>query len=452
MKNIPYNPRMNRDIYQQLKHWKASSRRKPLIINGARQVGKTYALKHFGSKEYQRVAYFNFEKDKQLASYFQASIEPKQLIKTLTIHSDVDIEPENTLLIFDEIQECPRALNSLKYFCEEANDYHIAAAGSLLGVKTANSEGFPVGKVNFLNLYPFSFFEFLVATGNERLRLYLEEITEFEPIPNGLHEKLIELLKYYFFIGGMPEVLAEYIRFENLEAVREVQLEILEAYEKDFAKHAPHNQIMKITTVWQQVHQELAKENKKFIFSNIRKSARGRDYEQAIQWLTDAGLIYKSHQISAPRLPLSSCASTTIFKIFAHDVGLLGAKSNLSAKTIINGNSLFIEFNGALTENYVAQQLVSSRRPGLYYWTSQGSAEVDFVIETEQNIYPLEVKAGISTKKKSLLVYGDRYPQSLLSRSTGMNLKCDGKIHNYPLYLIERFPLKDLTPDNAGMP
>lgn len=432
---------MKRDIYQLLEKWKRSTRRKPLVLNGARQVGKTYSLKHFGKTSYEKMAYLNFEKDEKLAQYFEGTLDPKQLIKIISIHTEIEIEPHNTLLIFDEIQNCPKALNSLKYFCEEANEYHVVAAGSLLGVKTAGEKGFPVGKVNFLHLYPLTFFEFLSALGQEKTRQFLDEYSTYDPIPNPIHEKLIHLLKLYFFVGGMPEAVAEYAKTEKLNVVREIQLEILSAYERDFAKHAPPHEIMKITTVWKQVHRQLAKENKKFIFAAIRKSARGRDYEEAIQWLSDAGLIHKSYLVESPKFPLSAYADNNIFKIFLADVGLLGAQSNLSPQTIIDGDLLFTEFKGALTENYVAQELIATKHKETYYWTSEGIAEVDFLIEEEHEIYPLEVKAGTSQKKKSLLVYNQKYAPSKLIRATTMNLKHDGDIYNYPLYLISRFPL-----------
>ncbi len=432
---------MKRDIYKLLEEWKQSARRKPLVLNGARQVGKTYALKHFGKTAYEKTAYLNFEKDEKLGQYFEETLDPKQLVKVLSIHTEIEIEPQNTLLIFDEIQECPKALNSLKYFCEEAGDYHVVAAGSLLGVKTAGGKGFPVGKVNFLRMVPLTFFEFLSALGQEQTRQFLEEYKTYEPIPGPLHGKLAQLLKVYFFVGGMPEAVAEYAKTEKLSTVREIQLEILNAYEKDFAKHAPSNEIMKITTVWKQIHRQLAKENKKFIFAAIRKSARGRDYEESIQWLSDAGLIHKSYLVETPKFPLSAYADNDAFKIFLVDVGLLGAQSSLSPQTIIDGDALFTEFKGSLTENYVAQELIAARHNSLYYWTSEGIAEVDFLIEEDHQIYPLEVKAGASQKKKSLLVYGQKYTPSKLVRATTLNLKHDGNIYNYPLYLISRFPL-----------
>lgn len=432
---------MKRDIYQLLEEWKRSIRRKPLIINGARQVGKTYSLKHFGKTSYEKIAYLNFEKDEKLGQYFEGTLDPKQLIKILSIHTEVEIKPHDTLLVLDEIQECSKALNSLKYFCEEANEYHIVAAGSLLGVKTAREKGFPVGKVNFLHMYPLTFFEFLSALDHEKTRVFLEEYHTYEPIPNPLHKKLIQLLKMYFFVGGMPEAVAEYAKTENLNVVREIQLEISNAYEKDFAKHAPPHETMKITTVWKQVHRQLAKENKKFIFAAIRKSARGRDYEEAIQWLSDAGLIHKSYLVGSPKFPLSAYADNNTFKIFLADVGLLGAQSNLSPQIIIDEELLFTEFKGALTENYVAQELIATQYKQPYYWISEGTAEIDFLIEKEREIYPLEVKAGTSQKKKSLLVYNQKYAPSKLIRATTMNLKHDGNIYNYPLYLISRFPL-----------
>jgi hypothetical protein len=429
---------MKRDIYKLLEEWKRSTRRKPLILNGARQVGKTYALKYFGKTSYEKMAYLNFEKNEKLAQYFDGTLDPKELIKILSIHTEIEIEPHRTLLFFDEIQECPKALNSLKYFCEEAGDYHVVAAGSLLGVKTAQEKGFPVGKVNFLHLYPLTFFEFLSALGQEKTRVFLEEYLVFEPIPSPMHEKLIHFLKLYFYIGGMPEVVAEYAKAEKLGIVREIQLEILGAYERDFAKHAPTSELMKITTVWKQVHRQLAKENKKFIFAAIRKSARGRDYEEAIQWLSDAGLIHKSYLVESPKFPLSAYADNNVFKIFLADVGLLGAQSNLSPQTVIDGDLLFTEFKGSLTENYVAQELIATRQKEPYYWASEGEAEIDFLIEEDHEIYPLEVKAGTSQKKKSLLVYDQKYAPGKLIRATAMNLKHDGSIYNLPLYLVSR--------------
>ena len=431
---------MDRDIYQKLLKWKQSPRRKPLVLNGARQVGKTYALSFFAQKHYKNYVYLNFEKDSIVGQYFTDTIDPKHLIKLLAIHSNTRIEPENTLLIFDEIQENPRALNSLKYFCEDAPEYHIATAGSLLGVKLAQEHGFPVGKVNFIHLYPLSFYEFLTALDARQLRDYLENYTGFEPLPEPLHIKTLNFLRYYFFVGGMPEAVLTYVKTDDLQEVRMVQSEILDAYERDFAKHAPTHQIMKISTVWNQIHRQLAKENKKFIFSAIRKSARGRDYEDAIQWLMDAGLIYKCYNLSAAKLPLSAYSDFNTFKLYLLDVGLLGALSQLTAKTIINQDQLFVEFKGALTENYVAQTLKTTPHMELYYWTSAGIAELDFVIENEGDIFPLEVKSGTSQKQKSLIEFGKKYPSIQLFRTSQLNLEFNRNVYNYPLYMLGNFP------------
>lgn len=431
---------MDRDISTALQAWKLDTARKPLVLEGARQVGKTTALKRFGESAFQNTVYLNFERDESLAAYFERSLDPKNLINTLSLHSGIDIKPDTTFLIFDEVQECPNALNSLKYFCEEAREYHLAAAGSLLGVKTVHTKGFPVGKVNFLNMFPLTFFEFLNAMDEPGLRDYLKAYMGFESLPTPIHEKLINYFKEYLFVGGMPEAVATYIDTKDYTKVRDVQWEILDAYQRDFAKHAPDNQVMKINTIWVQVHRQLAKENKKFIFSAIRKSARGRDYEDAIQWLVEAGIIHKSFQICKPGLPIDGYANQQIFKVFMLDVGLLGARSGLVAKTIIEENRLFSEFKGALMENVVAQEFIAKGDRALYYWSSEGTAEVDFVRVYEQKIYPLEVKAGQIAKKKSLLSYGSKFTDAILSRVTAMNLKHDGAIYNYPLYMVSRFP------------
>ncbi|MGD0465544.1 MAG: DUF4143 domain-containing protein [Gammaproteobacteria bacterium] len=340
------------------------------------------------------------------------------------------------------MQEAPAALNSLKYFYEHANHLHIAAAGSLLGIKLANTSGFPVGKVNFLDLYPLSFLEFLEAIGNNKQHQFLMQLLEnnksnsfTKQIPEPIHEQLIALLKKYLFIGGMPEVVAQYIATKDLLSIKDIQQSILKAYALDFAKHAPKEQIMKITQIWECIPSQLAKENKKFIFSAIRQSARGREYETALSWLVDAGLIYKSYDISTPKLPLSGYKNHNFFKVFLFDVGLLAAMSNIPAKSVIEENSIVSEFYGAFTKNFVAQELFTKKEQ-LYYWTSSGTAEVDFIIEHDLNIYPLEVKAGISRKKKSLLVYNDKYQPKLLLRTSLMNLKQNGNIYNIPLYLV----------------
>lgn len=426
---------MKRDLYQKLLNWKKSLQRKPLVLRGARQVGKTYLLNEFGSNEFQSYLYINFEEKPEFKVFFEKNLDPQRIIKDLSLYLDQEISPHKTLLIFDEIQECPSALTSLKYFNEKANDYFIIAAGSLLGVKLSKNKGFPVGKVNFLDLYPLTFFEFLTAMGKDSLRRFLQEIATIEPISEPLHSQLVELLRIYTLLGGMPEVVKKYLETDNLIAARAIQIEVLKAYLLDFAKHAPSNEIMKITTVWESIPSQLAKENKKFIFTAMKASARGREYETAIQWLADAGLIYKSYNVSIPHLPLNSYADKNIFKVFLMDVGLLGAMSELPPKAVLEGDKLFTEFKGSLTENLVAQELKAVQQTGLYYWTSSGQAEVDFLITLEGKIFPLEVKAGNIGKQKSLRVYDQKYHPDYLLRTSLMNLNRDGII-NYPLYLI----------------
>ena len=434
---------MERQFYQKLLQWKTSLLRKPLVLRGARQVGKTYILTEFAKREYKDYVYVNFDEEPHFASFFHENLDPDRVIKELSIYFKKTIHPGSTILIFDEIQECPQALASLKYFCEKKNDYHIAAAGSLLGVKL--SQGFPVGKVNFLDLAPLNFFEFLHALGEERLVAMLEEMQHIEKISDIFHNKLVTLLKYYFVIGGMPEAVATYLKTENLEQVRVVQKKILDAYMLDFAKHAPKEEVMKIMAIWECIPNQLAKENKKFIFSAIRKSARAREFETSLQWLKNAGLIIKANHISTPKLPLDAYSDKQAFKVFMLDVGLLGAMSKLDFRVILEGERLFQEFNGSLTENYVALELHDKHFDDLYYWTSEGVAEVDFIVSSEQLIFPLEVKAGISRKKKSLLVYDEKFSTGenspdVLSRATLRNFAHDGKVINYPLYAIRLFP------------
>lgn len=431
---------MKRDIYNKLIEWKNSDRRKPLILQGARQVGKTYILKEFGNNEYERVAYFNFEEDRELNDFFKDKIVPEKIIEKLSIYSEKQILPEKTLIIFDEIQNSPETLTCLKYFNENANEYHIASAGSLLGIKVGQTAPFPIGKVNYLYLYPFSFGEFLDGIGKSLLRKLLQDNTSFSPIESAFHNDLIEHLRMYFFIGGMPEAILQYIKDKDLLRVRTVHNEILTGYKNDFSKHASVSDAIKITNTWNAIPGQLAKENKKFKFTEISKNTRAREYNEAITWLVDAGLVYKSFNIKVPKLPLSPYKEDNIFKLFLLDVGLLGAMLTLSQKTILKKNILFSEYNGAFTENYVAQELVVHYHKELFYWTSNNMAEVDFIISCNEQIYPLEVKSGMSTKKKSLKIYGEKYQSPVLSRTTLMNFNHKGKIKNYPLYAVSLFP------------
>ncbi len=428
---------MKRDLYTALLKWKTSKTRKPLILRGARQVGKTHLLKAFGETEYSNMVYLNFEKDAGLAGFFAGSLEPKDILVALRNYKRQKIEARNTLLIFDEVQECATALNSLKYFFEEAPEFHIVAAGSLLGVKLSSDKGFPVGKVNFLELFPMSFFEFLDAAERPLYRQMLEEISSPNPVPEPIHHELIELIRTYLFVGGMPEAVARYINNKELQSVREIHHEILKAYSLDFAKHAPKTLIAKITAVWESIPSQLARENKKFMFSAIRQSARGRDYEDAIVWLADAGLILRCFHLSAPRLPLSGYKNSDAFKVFSLDVGLLSTMSHVPISIALQTNELFTEFKGALTENLAAQLLMTRHLP-LYYWTSNGSAEVDFIIEHEGQVFPLEVKSGMTSKHKSLQVYQQKYNPSKVVRASLNNLRKDGELLNIPLYFIER--------------
>jgi predicted AAA+ superfamily ATPase len=427
---------LKRDIYQSLTEWKQKSDRKPLILMGARQVGKTYTLKHFGCKHYKHLVYVNFEHNKQVHKLFEQTLEPRILLKALSVELNIEIVSRDTLIVFDEVQECPSALNSLKYFNEKAPELHIAAAGSLLGVTLAHTHGFPVGQVDFLTLYPLTFKEFLAASDQQQLIQFYEAITTIDPLPETIHLKLMEMLKAYIFVGGMPGAVSQYSLTGNFDKVREVQEAILNAYKLDFAKHAPAQIIMRINQVWSSIPAQLAKENKKFIYSLIRKGARAKEFETAIQWLTEAGLIYKAYHLSTPQLPLEAYTQFEFFKIYLFDVGLLGAMTNLSPKAVIYEQQLLKEFKGAMTENYVAQVLAKEYRH-LYYWTSEGKAELDFILQHNDVIYPVEVKSGNSARKKSLQVYGSKYQAPCLIRTSPKNLKQDKNLLNCPLYLLD---------------
>lgn len=432
---------MKRDIYQQLLRWKVSPRRKPLIVRGARQVGKTFILREFAKNEYDDFLYLNFEDDPALDKIFVARFDKNKIFNYLSIYTNKKITP-HTLIFFDEIQAGEHALNSLKYFNEVANEVHIVSAGSLLGVKlTKRQSSFPVGKVNFLELYPLSFTEFLTAINKSELGNLIKDNQTFEFFPETFHAELTELLKYYYFVGGMPEAVYSYSQNNDAQEVRIIHKEILDSYLLDFAKHATPTDIVKITNLWQSIPANLAKENKKYHYSLLDKKARPREYTTALQWLLDAGLIYKCNNISHPGIPLGSYSNNNIYKLFLLDVGLLSTMSKLSFDTLVKGNEIFVQFRGALAENYVAQQLYGRFDSGLYYWTSPGKAEVDFVFEVNEKIYPLEVKAGLNLKSKSLKVYNEKYHPPLLSRTSLLNFKKDENICNYPLYAISLFPL-----------
>lgn len=429
---------MKRDVYRQLTAWKLSSSRKPLVLKGARQVGKTYILQTFGRAEYDSVAYFNFEEDPDLKDIFNGKLSPGNIIDKLSIYRESRISPGQTFIIFDEVQNSPQTLTSLKYFCEKAPDYHIAAAGSLLGVKVGQSAPFPVGKIDFLGMHPMTFGEFLDAVGKKELRLFINEKRDFQSIPKSFHNELIDFLKIYYFTGGMPEAVGQYIKDKDLDKVRNIQRAILSAYAMDFSKYATRTEAIRISGVWESIPGQLARENKKFVFSKISKNARSREYNEAIQWLVDAGLVKKVNNIKTAKLPLSGYREDK-FKLYLLDIGLLGAMIRIPQKAIIEGDRLFSEYNGAFVENYVAQEFIAHGEEELYYWSSGNKAEVDFVAALENRILPLEVKAGISKQKKSLRVYGEKFKPPVLSRSTLMNFKEDGNIRNYPLYAVSLF-------------
>ena len=430
---------MNRDIYNHLKEWKKSPGRKPLIIRGARQVGKTHILKEFGGKEYEDLFYLNFEENPDLDELFSGSLEPKRIIDLLSVHFQSSIQPVKHLIIFDEIQSSNNALNALKYFNEKANDYHIVCAGSLLGIKLSKPRSFPVGKVNLMNLYPLSFPEFLDAVSRTELRELIETRTDIDPFPLMFHNELNELLRLYYVIGGMPEVVQRYIDSNNLLQIRKVQKEIIDTYVLDFAKHAPTSDIPKLSIIWDSIPAQLGKENKKFIFSAIGKSARAREYENAIQWLEDAGLIHRVNLVNSARIPLKGYADPGIFKIYYLDVGLLTAMAGIPPSIVTEGERLFNEYKGAFVENYVLQQLISCMEVRAYYWRSEGIAEVDFLVEYWNKILPLEVKSGINPRSKSMSVYMQKNKPETFYRSSLLNLKKEDRIINIPLYAISLF-------------
>ena len=431
---------MKRDVQKDLLAWKSSSRRKPLLLRGARQTGKTHLLKAFGKNEYDSLAYFDFEEDPLLKDLFSGRLRPAEVVENLSLYANQPIRPGRDLIVFDEIQASNDALKSLKYFCEDAPEYHVAAAGSLLGITLSRPGTFPVGKVNFVDLYPLTFPEFLEATGAERLREYLQSLTEIAPLPEPLHQELIKHLRSFYFTGGMPEAVDHYANSGDLGGVRKIQNDILKAYRLDFAKYAAAPDIPKLSMVWEAIPQQLARENKKFVFSMLKKSARLRDFENALEWLEKSGLIMRSFRVKTAKQPLKAYVENNIFKIYALDVGLLGAMSRIDPTVMIQGDRIFREFEGALVENYVAQELRALQGMDLYYWQSPGTAEVDFVCEFRDGILPLEAKAGVNPRSKSLKSFDQRFHPQVLVRTTLLNLKRDERIVNIPLYALTLFP------------
>ncbi len=428
---------MKRILMDELIRWKGKSRRKPLIIHGARQVGKTWLMKEFGKKYFADTIYINFENNERMAWVFEGNLDTKRIIEALQIESGKHIDPGNCLIIFDEIQEVPRALTSLKYFCEEAPEYAIVAAGSLLGMALHQGTSFPVGKVDFFKLFPMSFTEFLSAVGEEQLCELLRR--DDQSLQKAFHEKFANYLRQYYFVGGMPEAVLTYAETRDYSQVRQVQNNLLLYYESDFSKHASAGQILRIQMIWNSIPSQLAKENRKFIYGVVREGARAKDFEIAIQWLMDYGLIHKSFRITKPGIPLTAYTEFSAFKVFMLDIGLLGAKANLSPRTLLEGNRIFTEFKGALTEQFTAQELVSSGMALYYYSAVNSKGEIDFVIQVNDQIIPLEVKAEENLRAKSLRAFCEKYAPMKGIRTSMSGYREEDWMVNVPLYQIREY-------------
>lgn len=428
-----------------LKSWKISSNRKPLIIRGVRQVGKTWLMKEFGRTAYEKYAYVNFESNAALKTLFTDDFNIKRILTGIQIETGVTIEPDNTLIILDEIQEAKGALTSLKYFQENAPEYHIVSAGSLLGVALSNHTSFPVGKVDFMDLYPFTFIEFLDAI-NEKALADLLKVHNWELIKT-FKAKYIERLKQYYYVGGMPEVVLSFSQDTDFKEVRKLQNNILTAYEQDFSKHAPNEIVPRIRMLWNSIPAQLAKENRKFIYGLLRQGARAKDYELAISWLNDCGLIHKVNNVTKPGIPLKAYEEFNVFKLFLSDVGLLSAMSGLDARTLLEGHKVFEEFKGSLTEQYAFQQLSMQKDASIYYWSPDSRAELDFLIQFSGEVIPLEVKAEENLHAKSLKVYCQKFEPIMAFRTSMSDYRNEEWMTNIPLYAINAlFQLHYNTP------
>ncbi|MBR4624133.1 MAG: ATP-binding protein [Alphaproteobacteria bacterium] len=424
---------MYRRIIEDLKRWKQSPERKPLILRGARQCGKTWILKEFGKTQYKKIAYILFDDNKNIKRIFEESFNINRIITAIEIECGFKIEPSETLIFFDEIQECPQALKSLKYFCESAPEYHIVSAGSLLGLTLHQDTGFPVGKVDFLDLYPLDFEEFLLALKQDGLcsALHSQDWT----LINSFKDRYIEYLRYYYFIGGMPEAVADFGLNKDFQRVKKIKSQIIDAYKSDFSKHAPFDIVNRIIEVYQSLPSQLAKENKKFIYGVIKKGARAKEYSSAINWLCDAGLVYKIPKINKPALPLMAYQDIDSFKLFMSDTGLLCSLSGLDVKVILEQNTLFQEFKGALTEQYVLQQLKVNNNFGIFYWSSETTtSELDFLLQYTDRIIPIEVKAAENLQAKSLKFFREKFSIPLSIRFSLADFREDKGLTNIPLY------------------
>ena len=428
---------MDRFALEKLKQWKEKKNRKPLIIRGARQVGKTWLMKEFGRTCFKKMAYVNFDSNTRMRQVFEGDINIERLILAISAETGVSIDSRDTLLIFDEVQEVPKALTALKYFCEEASEYAIVAAGSLLGVAMHKGTSFPVGKVDFMDLYPLSFREFLCALGEMRFVEILDSsdtdmVTMFK-------SKYIDRLREYYFVGGMPEVVQSYLDSKDFNQVREIQKNLLNDYQQDFSKHAEATLVSRLNLVWNSIPMQLAKENKKYIYGQVREGARAKDFELAIQWLMDCGLIHKVQRIKKPGLPLKAYLDLDAFKIYLLDIGLLMAMVDLDARVIIDGNRIFTEFKGALTEQYVLQQLIADLGVDAYYYsTEKSSGEIDFLLQGKSSILPLEVKAEENLRAKSLKAFCEKYHPACAVRTSMSDYREQEWMTNIPLYNICR--------------
>lgn len=432
---------MERLILKQLLKWKDSPYRKPLILKGVRQVGKTWVLKEFGRRYYESTAYFNFDENEEYKQFFETTKDVNRIIQNLMLASGQKIQPEKTLIIFDEVQDCLKVINAMKYFCENAPQYHIACAGSLLGIALSKPSSFPVGKVNFMQIDPMTFTEFLMANGDANLAMYLDSIENIEPIPDAFFNPLYEKLKMYFVTGGMPEPVLMWTEARDVDAMQEALWGIIGAYERDFAKNPDVSEFPKISMIWKSIPSQLARENKKFIYKVVREGARAREYEDALQWLVDARLVHKIFRSTAPRLPVSAYDDLSAFKIYLVDVGLLRRLALLAPTAFGEGNRLFTEFKGALTENYVLQTLVTQFEVPPRYWSqSNPPYEVDFLIQRDNDMIPVEVKSETNITSKSFRKFKDLFPEQvkLRVRFSLDNLKLDGDVLNIPLFMADQ--------------
>ena len=423
---------MKRDIYNKLLEWKAKDDRKPLIVNGARQVGKTYILKEFGQKEYKKFAYISLDRNQKASEAFNSGGTTADILLALSAISQVDITPNDTLLVIDEIQDCPKALESLKFFCEDMPDIHIIVAGSLLGLSLHDGVSYPVGKVEELRLFPMTYIEFLQAMGKTQL---VNLLTERKwSVISMLETEYISLLRQYYFVGGMPAAVKAYVNQKGLNEVRRIQSQIIIDYRRDFSKHALEREVPRINMVWDSIPQQLAKENKKFVYGAIKKSARANDFEIAIQWLIEAGLVSKVNRVTTPRAPLKFYAELDAFKLFMLDVGLMGAMVGTSAESMLVGNQVFSEYKGAFTELFVFTQLQAADIPLYYHAVDKSTIEIDFIMQQADQIIPIEVKAETNVKAKSLRAFIDANPQLHAIRLSMLPYKEQDWMTNIPLY------------------